>query len=1003
MIQFLSLDEFVRGLKPIISTEIFTRTGEFTDEGLFSEAIFGPIDSLERKTTFSFIDLNAYVVHPSAFKVLKQLDRRIEKFISTEQLFVLDEKGMLEISDDGITGITEFMKMFPKIKFRGGTATREKLIEVVKKAYDSKTIFISKIPVIPPDQRPIFQDEKGQWINDPLNDYYLNILRKSLQMRTSVKSGPLFDLLNYELQRAIISHDDFIRTLIQKKRGIIRSQLLGKRTDFSGRAVITPSPDLKVNEIGIPLRLGASIFEPFIIHRLLYSSQVDKEELEKEVKSFTGLDLSVDSVKRVLKSIKADDKIPKRLYEIFFEATEVAILGRVVLAKRDPVLHAESVRAFKVKLIDGNTMQLCTLQVSGFNADFDGDTMAVFHPLTAEAQEEAKTKMLRTESGESSDAVTFSLSKEMCVGLFMITKDIKRAKSPISVSDEDLDKATDPYIPVKYRGVNTTMGKAILNSCFPPRFPFFDKQATRSNINSLIPQVLEKYGQDVAIETFSKLERVGFKFSTIMAPSFSLENVELPSEISVLKQQLVGATPEEADALLQRMKVILVKHLKGTGIYDLTESGASRGWDPIMQILVSKGIIADPQGNILDPIKGSFSDGLSNKEYFSASSGARKGIIDRVINTADTGYSSRKLAFVLNSVEIHHQLKDCGTDRTLTLKLIKDSISRLTGRFIIRGRSVIEFKEREHKIGETINLRSPIYCKSPKLCHTCYGKLLARHKTPYAGILAAQVIGERGTQLILTTFHKGGAVKLEIRNVLQDLAENDPIIDVSRLSRYLSQTENQLVCKKPCKVTINVSEYTKGDDFQIYESYIWLKSLIAKVEFEDLVFSLVLDYPVELQIRRMAEIGKEFIELSYDSNVVILEVPLATTETQQQVQYVERLLGGREIHKDVDHLFKKLLNVYKPPIANMDLVHLEVLLGQVLRDKNIPSLPARLGRTWNPVMMNIKDIVFNTSFIQGLGFENINKAIQTGLISEEAPDTSILEKVLTGTLVEKET
>ena len=238
---------------------------------------------------------------------------------------------------------------------------------------------------------------------------------------------------------------------------------------------------------------------------------------------------------------------------------------------------------------------------------------------------------------------------------------------------------------------------------------------------------------------------------------------------------------------------------------------------------------------------------------------------------------------------------------------------------------------------------------------------------------------------------------------LQDLADNDPIVDVSRLSRYLSQTENQLVCKKPCKVTINVSEYTKGDDFQIYESYIWLKSLIAKVEFEDLVFSLVLDYPVELQIRRMAEIGKEFIELSYDSNVVILEVPLATTETQQQVQYVERLLGGREIHKDVDHLFKKLLNVYKPPIANMDLVHLEVLLGQVLRDKNIPSLPARLGRTWNPVMMNIKDIVFNTSFIQGLGFENINKAIQTGLISEEAPDTSILEKVLTGTLVEKET
>jgi len=998
MIGFLNLNEFVRGLKPIKSAEFFTRTGEFNSEGFFSETIFGPVDSLERKTTFSYIDLNAFVLHPSSFKILKQLDRRIEKFVSTEQSFVLDEKKLLKVSDDGVTGITEFIKMFPEIIFRTGTETREKLVEVVKRAFDNKTLFINKIPVIPPHQRPVYQDEKGTWISDPLNDYYLNILRKSFQMKTSVKSGPLFDLLNYELQRAVISHDDFVRTLIQKKRGIIRSQLLGKRIDFSGRAVITPSPDLKINEIGIPLRMAVSIFEPFIIHRLLYSNQVDKDELEKEVKSFTGLDLSVDSVKRVMKSIKAGDKIPKRLNDIMFESTEVAVLGRVVLAKRDPVLHAESVRAFKVKLIEGNTLQLCTLQVSGFNADFDGDTMAVFHPLSVEAQEEAKTKMLRAESGESSNAVTFSLSKEMCVGLFMITKDVRRTTPPISVSKEDLKIATDPYIPVKYGSINTTMGKAIFNSCFPSGFPFFDKQITKNIVNGLIPKILEKYGQDVTIETFSKLEKVGFKFSTIMAPSITLENIDIPSEIKVLKQKLVGATPEEASVILQQMKEILVKHLKGTGLYDLTESGASRGWDPVMQILVAKGIIADPQGNILDPIKGSFSEGLTNKEYFSASSGARKGIIDRVINTADTGYSSRKLAFVLNSVEIHRQLKDCGTDRTLTLKLSKDSISRLTGRFIIRGKRVVEFRERDYKIGDVINLRSPIFCKSPKLCHTCYGKLLERHKTPYAGVLAAQVIGERGTQLILTTFHKGGAVKLEIRNVLQDLSDNDPMVDVSKLSRYLKQTENQLVCLKSCKITINLSNYTKGDDFEVYPDYIWLKSLVVRIEFSDLIFNLILDYPVRLQIQKMIEVGKEFIELDYESYATVLEVPLETSEVQQQVQYVERLLGGREVHKDVDHLFRKLLNVYKPPIANMDLVHLEVLLSQCLRDRTTPSLPARVSRTWDPVMMNIKDVVFNTSFIQGLGFENINKAIQTGLISEETPDTSIIEKVLTGTL-----
>lgn len=378
MINFLDVNNFKKGLIPVTTTEIFSKPGEFHPDGLFSENIFGAEETPERRKTFSYINLNANVIHPSAYILLMQLDRKIEQFITAQESFSLDSKGLLYKDPDGVTGILEFMKMFPKINFRGGTETRDKFVNKLKEAYKNGTLFLNIIPVIPPAQRDAYQDEKGMWIIDPLNDYYIAIIRRAYQAKSAEKSGPLFDLLNYELQKAVITHDNFIRKLIEKKRGLIRSQMLGKRTDFSGRAVITPGPNLKVNEIGIPFRMAVSLFEPFIIHRL-FSGRIDQKKLSAEVKKFTQFELSIDSIKQVFKAIKGgDDDIPKELYKMIFEATEVAMMNRVVIAKRDPVLHAESVRGFKPILIEGNTVQLCTLQVGGFNADFDGDSSLCF-------------------------------------------------------------------------------------------------------------------------------------------------------------------------------------------------------------------------------------------------------------------------------------------------------------------------------------------------------------------------------------------------------------------------------------------------------------------------------------------------------------------------------------------------------------------------------------------------------------------------------------------------
>jgi DNA-directed RNA polymerase beta' subunit len=998
----MDLQRFKKGLKPVTTTELFSKPGEWHPDGLFSETIFGPEESLERKKTFSYIELNAKVIHPTALTLLYRLDQKIEKFLNTEENFVLNKQGRLTIDPNGVTGINEFRKMLPKIKFSNPTGDREKFIKKVTESNKNGTLFIDVLPVIPPEQRVMYQDADGKWIKDEINEYYIGILRKALQIKSASKAGPLFDLLNFELQKAVLEHDQFIRKIIHKKRGLIRSQLLGKRTDFSGRAVITSGPKLKINEIGIPLKLAISLFEPFLIHQILYSGAVDQKKLNEEIKAFLKLELSVDSLRNVFKSIKSGDKVPESLYKIIFTAAEVVAMKRTVLAKRDPNIHPKSLRAFKPIIVEGTSIQLSTLQVGGFNADFDGDQMAIFHPITDEAQEEIRRKMMKTETGEDSKAVSFAISMEMAMGIYGMMKNVKSTKPAVAINKKDMDNATDPYLPVVYKGKTTTMGKAIVNSILPDSIPWQETPLTKKDINAMIPIIIKKEGEEKAINIFSELKDVGFKFSTLFSPSILLDNLELPDSILEIKQKLKTASIEEVDILLKKAEELLKEHLKGTGIYDLIESGAAKGWMQPRQILVAKGLVADPTGNVLPPISGSFSEGLSNKEYFAQCSGARKGIIDRVMNTADTGYLARQLAYILNSVEISRTVKDCKVKRYLNLRLNKDLMGRLYGRYILKDNKIVEFDASEFKAGDTIQLRTPIYCQSPKICHTCYGKLMHRHATPYAGVLASQTIGEAGTQTIMRTFHTGGAVKIIQKNIIDDILENDPFTKRKVLNTLIRQSQNTLVALKSCTLTLNTEDYPiKGDIYLTEdESEFYTKALVARMDFENSVFNIILDYPVKIQAQDMVKQGKNIVQFNFEANSTILETTLETDDTKKQIQYARRLIGGREIYKDTDHLYRKFYKIYAP-LRDTDSVHFEILLCQVLRDKANPSKPARLGKTWDPIMMNIKAIVFKTSFIQGMAFENITEAIRTGLITEEPEDPSVLEKILTGELAEK--
>ena len=225
---------------------------------------------------------------------------------------------------------------------------------------------------------------------------------------------------------------------------------------------------------------------------------------------------------------------------------------------------------------------------------------------------------------------------------------------------------------------------------------------------------------------------------------------------------------------------------------------------------------------------------------------------------------------------------------------------------------------------------------------------------------------------------------------------------VVSISKYLKQDKNTLFCLKDFILTIDLSDYIIGDNILINEdeNKIDVRGLISQIEFDDVIFNIILDYGVEIQYNEMKYIKKERIVIPYKADDEILEVSLERQELKEQVLYVQRLLAGRETFKDVDHLLMKLFKIYGP-LSSMDLVHLEILLSQCLRDKSNPAYPARLGKTWDPTMVNIKKNIFNTSFIQGLAFENVGLAIKTGLISEEVPDQSIIEKILTGEIVPK--
>jgi len=683
-------------------------------------------------------------------------------------------------------------------------------------------MFLTVLPVMPPDLRPMVQLDGGRFATSDVNDLYRRVINRNNRLKKLIElNAPevicrnekrmlqeavdaLIDNSARRGQGAVVASTGQKRQLksladmLKGKQGRFRQNLLGKRVDYSGRSVIVVGPELKIDQCGIPKKMALELFKPFVIQKLI------KYEITYNVRGAGRL-------------------IEQETDEVWAMLEEV-IQDRYVLLNRAPTLHRLGVQAFKPVLIEGYAIQIHPMVCLAFNADFDGDQMAVHVPLSIEAQKEAKEIMLSSKNlfkpatGESIVIPT----QDIVLGCYFMTKirdGVKGEGKIFANTDEailayqsdkiDLKAKIKLRIPtfknmVQGELIDTCVGRILFNDVLPDDFEFVNEELTRKNLGHLVDDLIEKWGQKTAAEVLDKIKDLGFHFVTKSGISMSLADLKIPKE----KRKLVSQAEGEADEIRKqyqqglltkqerRARIIEIwdrtkrevakavpRSLDPDGpIYTIFSSGARGSWTQTVQIIGMKGLVINPASEIIElPVISCFKEGFNVLEYFISTHGARKGTSDTALRTATAGYLTRRLIDVAQDVIIREE--DCGDKNGIVVYkedvkdlgislayrifgriLLKDVYDPKTKKILAKKGELIE-KLTAKKIDgaglDKIRVRSVISCKIRfGLCRKCYGYDLGRNKLvelgATAGIVAAQAIGEPGTQLTMRTFHTGG-------------------------------------------------------------------------------------------------------------------------------------------------------------------------------------------------------------------------------------------------------
>jgi DNA-directed RNA polymerase subunit beta' len=684
-------------------------------------------------------------------------------------------------------------------------------------------MFLTVLPVLPPDLRPMVQLDGGRFASSDLNDLYRRVINRNNRLKRLIElKAPEVIIRNEKrmLQEAVDALLDnsmkkgkgpqtslgaqhrplkSLADMLRGKQGRFRQNLLGKRVDYSGRSVIVIGPELSLNQCGVPKRMALEIFKPFVIRELL------KKELAHNVKG----------------AIRLIEDAPPEVWGIL----EEVIKDKYVLLNRAPTLHRLSVEAFKPVLIEGLALQIPAMVCQAFNADFDGDQMAIHLPLTDEAQSEAEHLMLPGRNllkPSSGDPIVLP-TKDMVLGIYWITreeirketsdKNIKTFSTPEEailayenkvVGLRELIKVRiskgDPGL--KEKLVETTVGRIIFNDILPDDFPFINKCLSKKGIREVVSQLINKYDWRTVNQVLDKMKDLGFEYATISGLSWGKDDLIVSPQkkeiIEMAQKQVEEVRQQYEEGLLtedeRRKRVIAIwrkvndeisslvpKVLDPEGpVYSIIDSGARGTWAQAVQMAGMKGLVINPAGEIIElPVLSSFKEGFNVLEYFISTHGARKGSTDTALRTASAGYLTRRLVDVAQDVVVREE--DCKTKDFSVIK--RDEISESGESFFdkILGRVAVEDIKIGKKIlvkaGELIDrdrakiieesevsevkIRTVLKCKTKfGVCRKCYGYDLGYNRLVQlgdaVGIVAAQAIGEPGTQLTMRTFHTGG-------------------------------------------------------------------------------------------------------------------------------------------------------------------------------------------------------------------------------------------------------
>ena len=845
------------------------------------------------------------------------------------------------------------------------TIRRLEVVEAFKKSGNKpEWMILEAIPVIPPDLRPMVQLDGGRFATSDLNDLYRRVINRNNRLKRLLELGAPDIIVRNEkrmLQEAVDALIDngrrgrpvtgpgnrplkSLSDMLKGKQGRFRQNLLGKRVDYSGRSVIVVGPDLKFYQCGIPRKMALELFKPFVMDKLV-----------KE-----GYAHNIKSAKSLVEKVKPE----------VWDVLEEVIKSHPVLLNRAPTLHRLGIQAFEPVLVEGKAIRLHPLACTAYNADFDGDQMAVHVPLSVEAQAEARFLMLSVNNilAPKDGSPITTPSQDMVLGCYYLTIESQGGEKGTGTVFKDFNelmmayqtKAVELHSTVKMRIVledgrvgitESTVGRFIFNENIPQDLGFVNREedpfgleinylVDKKALGKIIDKCFRRHGNTITAEVLDHIKSLGFKYSTIGGITVAVADMKIPetkkdlikdAEVQVEKYEKVfrrGLISDEEryekviDTWTKTTEKVTDELMNGlermNNIYIMAHSGARGSKNQIRQLAGMRGLMANASGKTVEiPVKSNFREGLSVMEYFTSSHGARKGLADTALRTADSGYLTRRLVDVSQDVIVRDY--DCGTKETTEIFAIKDGneaiedlYDRIVGRYtrdailhpetgevLVEADTMIQEDDAEAIINagiERVNIRTVLNCKTHHgACSKCYGRNLATGKEvnigEAVGIIAAQSIGEPGTQLTMRTFHTGGVAGGDI-------------------TQGLPRVEELFEARKPKGLAI-ISEITGR--VEIDETGKRKEVIVIPKEGEREVYQIPYGSRIRVKQGQLVEAGDPLTQGSINPHDIVRVKGIGGVQEYivKEVQRVYRLQGVDINDKHIEVIVRQMLSKVK--------------------------------------------------------------------------------------------